>query len=345
MSTQSKIELRQKILQEIINTLPAKEVEKLQNMNENQIRMRVMEYYQSQYPNRNGLISTGSYNMDGAMIDYALDFSPSLMARKSLLYLQALACLRFPQTHYTTRRDMNSYLILETQSGLGYFKYEGNEQKLLPGDIIFLDCRKHHHYRALGNTGWGYRLAHFNGTSMLDMYYRIFETKNFFFTASRNHTVHKLLNNLFEINIQENQNQELISNCILTQIVTELLLQCPSIQQEIPEWIQNICNYLDCHHHEAISLDIVAKEFNLSKYYMCHAFKRYTGETIQQYITTQRMHSAEELLRNTKLSIAEIALLIGFMNASSFGKVFHKQMGITPGMYRKQWQLDYEPLS
>lgn len=129
---------------------------------------------------------------------------------------------------------------------------------------------------------------------MLDMYYRIFETKNFFFTASRNHTIHKLLNNLFEINIQENQNQELISNCILTQIVTELLLQCPSIQQ---------------------------------------------------YITTQRMHSAEELLRNTKLSIAEIALLIGFMNASSFGKVFHKQMGITPGMYRKQWQLDYEPLS
>lgn len=340
MAKQSKAELRQRVLQEIISNLPPEEAKQLQNMDEYQIRVRILEYYQSRHPNQSNNIITGSYNMDGAKADYALSFSPTLMARSSLLYLQSLASLQFPSTHFTTRRDMKSYLLLQTQSGSGYFEYEGVRRELFPGDIIFLDCRKPHHYQASGDGGWGYRLAHFDGVSMIDLYHRVVENKCFFFPEGQNRAIHMLMDKLVAANAQESEDQELISNCLLVQIVTELLLKCPSIRQETPEWIKNICAYLEQHHHETIALDIVAKEFNLSKYYMCHAFKRYMGETVQQYITNKRMHSAEELLRYTKLSVAEIALLVGFENASSFGKVFHKKAGITPGAYRKQWKLD-----
>lgn len=336
---QDKIALRQKILQELIRNLPEEEAEKLRNMDEYQVRVRIMEYYQSQYPNQSSM-NTGSYNMDGAKVDCAMSFSPSLIARSSFLYLQALAGLTFPETHYTTRQGMPSHLLLETMSGAGYLEYEGTTQELYPGDIIFLDCRKNHHYRAYGKTGWGYRLAHFSGAIMADLYGRFLQSKCFCFHASACRAVHSFVNRLFEVNMQDSENQELLSNCLLTQIVTELSLQCPSVAVDTPEWIQNIRSYLDQHHHEMISLDSIAKECNISKYYMCHSFKRYTGQTIQQYITDQRMHSAQELLHYTNLSIAEIALLVGFENASSFGKLFHKKTGATPGAYRKQSNQD-----
>lgn len=335
MGAKEKLELRQKILQEIISNLPAEEAQRLRNMDEYQIRVRIMEYYQSQYPDQSSIMNTGSYNMDGAKVTCAMSFSPSLMARSSFLYLQALAGLTFPSTHFTTRRDMDSYLLLETLSGVGFLEYEGSKTELYPGDVILLDCKKPHHYRAYSSDGWGYRLAHFHGNAMADLAYRIFQSKHFRFPGK---AVHALMDSLFEANLQENDNQELITHCLLTRIVTELSLQCPGANPEAPEWIHKVRSHLEQHHHEAISLDALAKEFNISKYYLCHCFKRYTGQSIQQFVADRRIHSAEELLRYTKLSIAEIALLVGFENASSFGKLFHKKTGITPGTFRKQWK-------
>ena len=53
------------------------------------------------------------------------------------------------------------------------------------------------------------------------------------------------------------------------------------------------------------------------------------------------MKKAAELLTSTRLSVAEIAELVGYMNQSKFASVFKKQFGLSPLEYRrsKNWKI------
>ena len=63
-------------------------------------------------------------------------------------------------------------------------------------------------------------------------------------------------------------------------------------------------------------------------------FKKYTGETPVQFITSLRMTNAQVLLENTTYSINEIARIVGYNNALYFSRIFHKQKGCSPSQYR-----------
>ena len=63
---------------------------------------------------------------------------------------------------------------------------------------------------------------------------------------------------------------------------------------------------------------------------MRYGFRELFGTTVFNYLTEQRMKQAEELLRSGKLSIAEVANLIGYSQPASFAAVFKRKFGITP---------------
>ena len=56
--------------------------------------------------------------------------------------------------------------------------------------------------------------------------------------------------------------------------------------------------------------------------------------SIPDYISRTRINHAKRQLRETNCSIQEIAQDNGFLNSNSFIRVFKKQEGITPGVYR-----------
>ena len=53
------------------------------------------------------------------------------------------------------------------------------------------------------------------------------------------------------------------------------------------------------------------------------------------FLVQLRMKRAEESLAETEFSIQEIAEKIGYANAITFGRVFKRTAGVTPGDYRK----------
>lgn len=171
---------------------------------------------------------------------------------------------------------------------------------------------------------------------MKGMYERLLKARHFCFSLDKNAPIHLLFSQLFEVNAAPSSDQELISSCLLTRIVTGLLLQCPVQTDALPDWVQEICAYIEKNYHQAIRLDDLAEQFHMSKFHLCHSFRRFTGKTVMQYLLSVRMHHAEELLTYTKLSQTEIALLIGFENASSFSKAFRQYAGVTPGAYRRE---------
>ncbi len=87
--------------------------------------------------------------------------------------------------------------------------------------------------------------------------------------------------------------------------------------------------------HSAVTLDDVSKKFNYSKSYISHMFKKESGLTLKAYCNKLKIDDAARLLYQTKISITEIAFMVGFNNFSYFINIFKKTTGMTPNEYRK----------
>lgn len=84
----------------------------------------------------------------------------------------------------------------------------------------------------------------------------------------------------------------------------------------------------------ALSVAEIAAACNLSRGYFSYAFRETTGQTPHQWLITQRLERAYDLLRDATLSLSDIALDCGFADQSHFTRVFSKIVGISPGKWR-----------
>lgn len=77
-----------------------------------------------------------------------------------------------------------------------------------------------------------------------------------------------------------------------------------------------------------------ANEMAMSRAQLFRKIKSATGLTPMDYIMSQRIEKAEQMLRTTTLSITEIAFTCGFNDAAAFRRNFQKIYGVTPSQYR-----------
>ena len=93
--------------------------------------------------------------------------------------------------------------------------------------------------------------------------------------------------------------------------------------------------YIDLHFKEALTLDHLAEEAHINKFYLSHAFKREYGISPINYMTSRRIEESKYLLAETDLSLSHIAQLLGFSSLSYFSQVFRRAQDISPMEYRK----------
>lgn len=94
--------------------------------------------------------------------------------------------------------------------------------------------------------------------------------------------------------------------------------------------------YIREHMGENISRADIAKRIYLHPDYLSRIFHDKTGTTLSDYILSERIRRAKQLLETGRMSITEIGAEVGFSNTSYFGKMFRKYTGITPKNYRRQ---------
>lgn len=89
-----------------------------------------------------------------------------------------------------------------------------------------------------------------------------------------------------------------------------------------------------------ISLDLcvptLATVAGMSPYYFSRVFKQSTGLTPHRYVLQRRMEQAKRLLEKKSVSLLHVAHRVGFTDQSQFTRVFHKMVGTTPSLYRKE---------
>ena len=80
----------------------------------------------------------------------------------------------------------------------------------------------------------------------------------------------------------------------------------------------------------------LATRVNLSCSRLGHLFKLQMGVDLSHFLANERLKKAAELLRQTELSIKEIAARIGYHHSSSFDRGFQQKFGVSPADFRRR---------
>lgn len=108
-------------------------------------------------------------------------------------------------------------------------------------------------------------------------------------------------------------------------------------QKEYTEKFIQICNYINEHCTEELTLDEIAKIAGFSKYHFSRLFKQFSNVTFYKYLNQKRISYAEILLADSSISITEVALRSGFSSLSAFIRMFKLIKQCTPTEFRSMY--------
>ena len=266
--------------------------------------------------------------------------TPSPVARSTFFYVQETGYLKLRESHRASRKNLDSYLVVLVLSGSGTLMYENKIFSLQQGSCFFIDCMTPYYHQSNPDDPWELIWVHFQGATTPE-YYRFFSGLSTpVFTPFAFAELREKFNNLLIVNKESNLSAEIASSRLIVDILS-ILLQEITTPKEISTPhktnLESIRNYLDEHYTEKFSLDELAEEFFISKYYLCREFKSLYGITLNHYVIAKRITLAKKLLRFSSYTLEEIASKCGFYDASYFNKQFKKSEGIGASDFRKKW--------
>jgi len=100
--------------------------------------------------------------------------------------------------------------------------------------------------------------------------------------------------------------------------------------------LADVFAYIRHHYTENISLTKLATFAFVSPKYFSRLFKAHTGLTVSEYTQKLRIQNACGMLKNTDLSVGEIADRLGYSDVKYFSAVFRRLTGISPTGYRRE---------
>lgn len=132
------------------------------------------------------------------------------------------------------------------------------------------------------------------------------------------------------------------SECLLVQLLIEInrLAKRENAAvhlQEPSNWVAQITTYINNYYHEDLTLERLAKEFFVSKYYLSHEFSRQTGISIYKYIVLKRLTAAREMIASGHMP-GEVFKYCGFHNYTNFYRAFKAEYGTSPRVFAEQFK-------
>lgn len=98
--------------------------------------------------------------------------------------------------------------------------------------------------------------------------------------------------------------------------------------------LRKVTDAMSAHLSAEFSLATLARVAELSEYHFSRLFKRATGLSPSQYFIRLRMARARHLLLETRLSVIDVGLAVGYSSPSHFSQIFRREVGVTPSEFR-----------
>ncbi len=135
----------------------------------------------------------------------------------------------------------------------------------------------------------------------------------------------------------ENMADEAEENALIRDMIKEYCayVQRYSLKNYSP-LVQKVINHINLNLNGTLSLKSLAAMCYISPSYLSNIFKQETGQTLTDYINSQRISRAALRLTISDVSIATVAESVGILDVNYFTKMFKRMMGVTPTHYRRE---------
>ncbi|MBR2381978.1 MAG: helix-turn-helix domain-containing protein [Clostridia bacterium] len=149
--------------------------------------------------------------------------------------------------------------------------------------------------------------------------------------------VQNLIENLIWTLINNTSNKRNINQTTMGLLFMQLLNHTDKLVYESREdaAIMDVLRYIEENYKDG-SLTVAARLLHYDFYWLSHEIKNRTGKTYTEHLQEKRLSQAAFLLKNTSLSVEEVALAVGYENKSYFHRIFTEKFGTTPKKYKKQ---------
>jgi AraC-like DNA-binding protein len=104
-----------------------------------------------------------------------------------------------------------------------------------------------------------------------------------------------------------------------------------SVEREIVVAIQKV---LAIRFAQNPSLGQIAAQLNYSPFHLCRLFRKFTGQSIHQYLNQLRLRASLEQVAQANTDLTTLALELGFTSHSHFTESFRRTFGIPPSALR-----------
>lgn len=104
-----------------------------------------------------------------------------------------------------------------------------------------------------------------------------------------------------------------------------------------PDLATRVENYIESHYQDcSLTVQSIAEDLGFTNSYLCAAYKKSSGKTINQRLTEIRLSHAKKLLTGTSLKLYEVANAVGYGDGKYFVKLFTRQTGLAPREYQRR---------
>ncbi len=101
--------------------------------------------------------------------------------------------------------------------------------------------------------------------------------------------------------------------------------------------ILKIQQWLDRYYREKVTVRVMAKRSGLNERTFLRRFRKATGEAPLEYLQRKRIEKAKQLLTTTDRTLEDITGVVGYVDLSSFRRLFRQVVGISPTVYRQRF--------
>jgi AraC-like DNA-binding protein len=210
------------------------------------------------------------------------------------------------------------------------------------GDMVFIDCHNPYSHTTDPTNLWTLKWVHFYGPTMGSVYNKYCERGGRpVFTPEDSAPLFSVWENLFSTAGSDDYMRDMLINqhlsTLLTLVMSESWHPEDATTAKKKASVADVKEYLDREYGSKITLDSLANQFYINKYYLTKVFKEQYGQSITNYLLNVRITKAKQLLRFSSKSVEEIGLEVGLGAPHYFSQTFKSVEGVPPSKYREQW--------
>ena len=249
----------------------------------------------------------------------------------------------YPKMPTYRPRGRLDYQIIYIASGKAYFHFDTPENETIvpAGNVVLFRPKEHQKYEYYGKDKTEVFWIHFTGSDVKNILRKYgFADKQRVFSVGTSLEYERIFKRIIsELQKCQSDYEEMLMLLLRHLLIVfnrELTREHVLKNEYMDREMELTVSYFSTNYNLDINIEEYASSKGMSVSWFIHNFKKYTGETPMQFLTSIRITNAQILLETTTYSVNEISRIVGYNNPLYFSRIFHKRKGYSPQQYRKR---------